>query len=302
MEWLNYHHLHYFWLVAREGTIARASQLLRLAEPTVSGQVKALEESLGEQLFQRRGGRLVLTDVGRMVFRYADEIFTTGKELQEAIKGKPGGRPLRLRVGISDVVPKLVAYRLLEPALGPKDPVQLSCVEDKTDRLLAELSTHELDLVIADAPIGPGTHVRAFNHLLGECGVTFFATRKLSSQLSGPFPKRLDGAPILMPVASAQLRRDLERFFDTAHIRPRMVAEFEDSALMKVFGEQGRGVFPGPSVIEREIRDHYDVVVVGRTEDIRERYYAITVERRIKHPAVQAISEAARERLFGPRR
>lgn len=299
MEWLNYHHLLYFWLVAREGTIARASQVLRLAQPTISGQIRALEQALGEKLFERKGRRLALTDVGRVVYEYADEIFSLGRELQQALKGHAGTRPARLRVGVSDVVPKLVAYRLLAPALVGDGAVQLTCTEDKTERLLAELSTHEIDLVLSDAPVGAGATVRAFNHLLGECGVSFFATPKLAERHPGRFPQRLEGAPLLLPLSSTQLRRGLDRFLEAAGVTPRIVAEFEDSALMKVFGEQGEGVFPGPTVIEKEIREHYGVVVVGRTEEIRERYYAITVERRIKHAAVQAISDAARAKLFG---
>jgi LysR family transcriptional activator of nhaA len=192
MEWLNYHHLLYFWLVAREGTIARASQVLRLAQPTISGQIRALEGAFGEKLFERKGRRLALTDVGRVVYQYADEIFSLGRELQQSLKGHAGTRPARLRVGVSDVVPKLIAYRLLAPALLGNAPVQLTCTEDKTERLLADLSTHEIDLVLADAPIGIGASVRAFNHLLGECGVSFFATRKLADRLVGRFPGRLD--------------------------------------------------------------------------------------------------------------
>ncbi len=299
MEWLNYHHLLYFWMVAREGTIARAAEVLRLAQPTVSSQIKALEGSLGEKLFVREGRRLQLTELGQVAFRYAEEIFSLGREMQQSLRGRAVARPVLLRVGISDVVPKLIAYRLLAPALAHGTAVQLSCGEDKTERLLAELASHQLDLVISDAPISPTGTVRAYNHALGECGVSFFAKRKLAEKLTGPFPSRLDGVPMLAPLPSSQLRRDLERFFEAAGVRPNIVAEFEDSALMKVFGEQGEGVFPGPTAIAKEIRQHYGVVAVGQTNLIRERYYAITVERRIKHPAVQAISEAARERLFG---
>lgn len=298
MEWLNYHHLLYFYMVAKEGTIAKAGQVLRLAQPTISGQIRALEEALGEKLFVRSGRTLQLTETGQIVFRYAEEIFALGKELQDTLKGRPSGRPLRLHVGISDVVPKLIAYRLLEPALRSDLNVQIVCTEDKTERLLADLSAHGLDLVLVDSPITPGSRVRAFNHLLGECGLSFFARRDMATRLEGQFPRSLDGEPMLLPTENTVMRRQLDRWLEAHDVRPRIVAEFADSALMKVFGERGEGVFPGPSVIEKEIRDHYNVQVVGRAPDLRERYYAVTVERRIKNPAVQAISEAARERIF----
>jgi LysR family transcriptional activator of nhaA len=298
MEWLNYHHLLYFYLVAREGTIAKAGQVLRLAQPTISGQIRALEEALGEKLFVRSGRTLQLTETGQIVYRYADEIFSLGKELQDTLKGRPSGRPMRLHVGISDVVPKLIAYRLLEPALRSGHDVQVVCTEDKTEQLLADLATHGLDLVLADSPITPGSRVRAFNHLLGECGLSFFARKDVAARLGGSFPKSLDGQAVLLPTENTVMRRGLDRWLESQGVRPRIVAEFADSALMKVFGERGEGVFPGPSVIEKEIRDHYNVQVVGRVPELRERYYAITVERRIKNPAVQAISDAAREQVF----
>jgi LysR family transcriptional activator of nhaA len=298
MEWLNYHHLLYFYLVAKEGTIAKAGQVLRLAQPTISGQIRALEEALGEKLFVRSGRTLQLTETGQIVYRYAEEIFALGKELQDTLKGRPSGRPLRLHVGISDVVPKLIAYRLLEPALRGNMNVQVVCTEDKTERLLADLSTHGLDLVLVDSPITPGSRVRAFNHLLGECGLSFFARKDMAGRLESGFPRSLDGEPMLLPTENTVMRRQLDRWFEANSVRPRIVAEFADSALMKVFGERGEGVFPGPSVIEKEIREHYNVALVGRAPDLRERYYAITVERRIKNPAVQAISDAARDQVF----
>jgi LysR family transcriptional activator of nhaA len=298
MEWLNYHHLLYFYLVAKEGTIAKAGQVLRLAQPTISGQIRALEEALGEKLFVRSGRTLQLTETGQVVYRYAEEIFALGKELQDTLKGRPSGRPLRLYVGISDVVPKLIAYRLLEPALRADLNVQVVCTEDKTERLLSELGTHGLDLVIVDSPITPSARVRAFNHLLGECGLSFFARKEVAARLEGPFPQCLDGQPMLLPTENTVMRRQLDRWLEAQGVRPRIVAEFADSALMKVFGERGEGIFPGPSVIEKEIRDHYNASLVGRAPDLRERYYAITVERRIKNPAVQAISDAARDQVF----
>jgi LysR family transcriptional activator of nhaA len=298
LEWLNYHHLLYFWVVAREGSIARATRQLRLAQPTISGQIRTLEAQLGEKLFQRQGRRLVLTEVGRVAFRYADEIFGLGRELMDTVKGRPTGQPVRFSVGVADVVPKLIAHRLLEPALALPDRVRIVCLEDRTDRLLAELALHALDLVISDAPIGPHVNVRAFNHLLGECGVSFFATPKRAAPLRRRFPHSLDGAPMLVPSEGATLRRSLDQWLEAAGLRPRVVAEFDDSALLKAFAQAGHGVFAGASAIEGEICAQYGVRVVGRVDALRERFYAISVERKLKHPAVLAITEAARSALF----
>ncbi len=298
MEWLNYHHLLYFWTVARVGTIAQASKELRLAQSTISGQIHTLEATLGEKLFTRVGRNLVLTDIGHMVYRYADEIFSLGNELLDTLKGRPSGRPLRLHVGIADVLPKLITHRLLAPALALEEPVQIICKEDKTDRLLAELSIHGFDLVLADAPIAGSARVKAFNHLLGECGLTFFGTDKLARKYRRGFPASLDGAPMLLPTDNTLLRRSLDQWFEAEGIRPLVIAEFEDSALLKVFGSEGAGVFPAPTVVSDEICAHYGVSELGQSPAIRERFYAITVERRIKNPAVAAISEYAREALF----
>ena len=298
MDWLNYHHLLYFWTVAREGSIAKASERLRLAQPTISGQLRVLEESLGQKLFMKEGRGLALTEFGRMVYRYADEIFSIGKELTEAVKGRPPGRPMRLVVGISQVVPKLVAYRLLEPALGLAEPIRIVCREDKSERLLADLAVHDLDIVLTDAPASPAVKVRAYSHLLGECGVSVFASAELAGQLRGRFPTSLDGAPILLPSTEAAVRRGLEQWLDEQGIRPEVVGEFDDSALMKSFGQAGVGVFTAPSVIEAAVRREYGVRVIGRIDEVRERFYAVSVERRLKHPAVVAISETARQQTF----
>ncbi len=299
MEWLNYHHLLYFWSVARHGSITKASKELSLAQSTISGQLRTLEESLGEELFTKSGRNLVLTDAGQMVFHYADEIFSLGREMMHTLKGRPTGKPLKLRVGITDVMPKLISHRLLEPALDMEEEVQLVCHEDKTERLLASLAIHELDLVLSDAPLGASARVRAFNHLLGECGVTFFGTDELRAAHRRRFPRSLDGAPLLLPTANTLLRRSLDEWLAKNSLYPKVVAEFEDSALLKVFGEYGGGIFPAPTIVEDEICATYGVHVVGRTEEVRERFYAITVERRIKHPAARAISEFARKQLFG---
>lgn len=299
MEWLNYHHLLYFWVVAREGSVSHAGKELHLSQPTISAQIRALEESLGEKLFTRTGRSLVLTDMGSVVFRYADEIFSTGQELMDTLKGRPTGRPMRLVVGVADVLPKLITYRLLEPALKLPEPIRVVCREDKPDRLLAELATHELDLVLTDAPIGPTVKVQVFNHLLGECGVTIFGRAKLAAAYRRGFPQSLNGAPFLLPADNTTLRRSFEQWFEIEGIRPMIAGEFEDSALLKVFGQAGVGLFAAPSVIEAEVRRQYGVQVVGRTDALRERFYAISVERKLKHPAVVAISEAAQRKLFG---
>lgn len=299
MEWLNYHHLLYFWLAAREGSISRASDELLLSQPTVSAQIRTLEESLGEKLFTRVGRNIVLTDVGRTVFHYADEIFSLGRELMDTLKGRPTGQPVRFSVGITDVVPKLVAYRLLEPALRLPEPVRIVCKEGKSETLLAELAVHGLDLVLTDAPLSPTIKVKAFNHLLGECGVTFFGTARLAAACRRGFPKSLTGTPMLLPTDNTILRRSLDQWFEAEDVHPVVVGEFEDNALLKVFGQAQAAVFVTSSVIEAEVKQQYGVQTIGRTESIRERFYAISAERKLKHPAVVAISETARQKLFG---
>ena len=301
MEWLNYHHLLYFWTVAREGTIARASEELRLAQPTISGQIRVLEDQLGEKLFQRSGRNLVLTDMGRLVYRYADDIFGLGRELMDTLKDRPTGRPLRFQVGVADEVSKVIAYRLLEPAMRLAQPVYMVCRDGAADRLLTDLATHSLDLVIADTPISPAIKVKAFTHPLGETPVTVFGTAKLAAPRRKSFPKSLDGAPFLLPTIGKTLRRTLDQFFDQQGIRPRIVAELDDSALLTTFGQAGAGLFVAPTVLEKEISRQFGVTAVGRLDAVRERYFAISVERRLKHPAVVAISEAANEMLMAKR-
>ncbi len=299
MQWLNYHHLLYFWVVAKEGTIAAACKELNLAQPTISAQLRSLERSLGEKLFTRVGRNLALTETGRVVYRYADEIFSLGRDLLDTVQGRPTGRPLRFNVGVADVLPKLVAYRLLEPALHLPEQVQLVCYEGSPPELLTRLAVYELDLVLSDSPIGPDVKVRAFNHLLGECGVSIFGTKKLATKYRRRFPKSLDGAPFIIPTANTALRRAIEHWFDSADIRPSVFGEFEDSALLKVFGQAGVGLFAAPTVIEKEVQRQYSVKVVGRLESVRERFYAISVEKKVKHPAVLAIANEARRKLFG---
>jgi len=299
LDWLNYHHLLYFWMVAKEGGISRAAEQLHLAQPTLSSQIKKLEKSLGVELFERSGRKLVLTDTGQIVFRYADEIFTLGRELSDTLRGQVARDRLRLAVGVPDVLPKLVVYRLLKPALESGDQVQLICYEGKLNELLGELALHRLDIVLADSPLTPETHVRAFNHLLGECGVTVFGAEQLAKQFKRDFPDSLHDAPMLLPTQNTSLRRALEQWFDEREIQPHVMHEFEDSAILKVFGQEGEGLFVTPSAIEAEVKRQYSVRVVGRIPEVKERFYAISVERRLKHPAVVAISNAARSKLFG---
>ena len=295
---INYKHLHYFWVVAKEGGIARASERLYLTPQTISGQLSLLEENLGEALFTRVGRNLELTEIGRLALSYADEIFTLGGELEEVVRNLPEGRPLVFKVGVSDAVPKSIAYRLLAPALLLPEPVRIVCRENNIDSLLAELALHRIDLVIADSPIPQGVNVRGFNHQLGECGISFFATSDLARKLKKDFPKNLNGAPFLLPGDLTVAQSRLLKWLDKLHIHPSIVGEFDDSALMKAFGQAGTGVFIAPTPIATEVEKQYGVVVIGQTDEVREQFYAISVERKISHPAVAAITETAREWLF----
>jgi LysR family transcriptional activator of nhaA len=298
MTWLNYHHLLYFWTVAREGGVSKAAGKLRLSQPTISAQIRLLEESLGQRLFQRQGRSLVMTDVGRVVFRYADEIFGIGRELMETLRGRPAGRPLQLAVGVANAVPKLIAYRLLRPAVESAEPVYVVCREDNAEQLTTLLATHALDVVIADTPAPPHVRVKVFNHLLGESDIAFFAPAALASRLRRRFPRSLTDAPMLVPTPNAALRRAVDEWFEKEDLRPRLAGEFEDSALMKVFGQGTGVVFPAPAVIAADVCRLYGVKEIGRTSAVRERYYSISAERRLKHPGVLAITSAARDEVF----
>ncbi len=299
MEWLNYHHLLYFWTVVHEGGVAAASRRLRLAQPTISIQLKQLEAQLGLTLFDRTGRRLRLTEAGRTAFRYADEIFSLGREMRDALHRHPEGRALRLVLGITDAIHKQIAYRLVEPALHLPEGVHVECQEGKLDRLLPLLANHELNLILSDVPIGPGVAVKAFNHPLGHSAVAVFAAPTLARQLRRNFPASLDRAPFLMPAKTVALRRELERWFDRLKLRPEITGEFDDSALLKTFGQAGVGAFAAPAATSAEIARQFKVRQVGLAEGIFERYFAISVERRLQHPGVVAISAAAREELFG---
>jgi LysR family transcriptional activator of nhaA len=260
---INYKHLHYFWAVAREGGIARASERLHLTPQTISGQLSLLEGHLGVALFTRVGRNLELTETGRLVQSYADEIFSLGGELEEVIHQLPDGRPQSFRVGVVDVVPKSIAHRILAPALQMPEPVRMICREASLDTLLAELAVHRLDLVLADRPIPSTVSTRGFSHKLGECVVSFFATKKLKKKLNGDFPRCLDGAPLLLPSSGTQLRSGIDQWLDKHRLHPRMIAEFDDSALMKVFGQEGAGIFIAPAAIEAEVEWQYQVAAIG---------------------------------------
>jgi LysR family transcriptional activator of nhaA len=299
MPWLNYHHLYYFWTVAHEGSVTAAADKLQLSRPTVTGQLRSLERSLGNKLFRQSGRRLALTEFGVVVLAYADDIFATGQELQRTVSGVTG-EAQRLFVGVPDEMPKLIVFRLLQPAFNLPERPRIVCREGKRDDLLADLAVHRLDLVLADAPLDASSSIKAFNHKLGECGVTFFARADSAKQLKRNFPSSLSGQPMLLPTSTTTMRRLIDRWLDEHEIHPLITAEFEDSALMKVFGQAGGGAFPAPSAIEREVIRQYDVEPVGRVEGLIERFFAISVERKLKHPAIVAITAAARQGLFSP--
>lgn len=294
---MNYKHLHYFWVVAKSGSIARASEKLNITPQTISGQLSLLEDNLNESLFYRVGRNLELTEAGRLVLSYADEIFSLGGELEEMLHNLPENRPLMFKVGITDVIPKSIAYRLLAPALQLPDPVRMICREGPIDSLLAELAIHKVDLVIADGPIPSSVNVRGFNHPLGDSGVTFFASTHLARKLGNNFPQNLNAMPLLLPGETTVVRHHLIKWLDRQHIYPHIVGEFDDSALMKAFGQTGTGVFIAPTPIAEEVTKQYGVIIIGQTDEVREQFYAISVERKISHPAVTVITKTAREWL-----
>lgn len=301
MEWLNYHHLLYFWAVAKHGSVAQASRELRLAHPTVSAQIHRLEHVLGDKLFIRQGRGLVLTEAGRVAYRYADEIFALGREFMDTMQGRPSGRPIRVVVGCSDALPKSIVQRMLAPAWRLEEHVRVVCREGNTTQaFLGELVSNALDVVLADSPAPPGS-VRAFSHLLGECGTTFLAAPALAKAHKRRFPASLSGAPFLLPGGESMLRRSLEQWFDAHDLRPQIVGELDDPALSNVVAEAGVGVFAVPTVIAEDIRARHRLQLVGSVADLRQRFYAISAERKIKNPAVVAICEGARRDIFPAR-
>ena len=295
---INYKHLYYFWVVAKAGGVTRASERLHLTPQTISGQLSLLEEHLGESLFSRVGRNLELTEVGRMVLSYAEDIFSLGSELKEMLRNLPDERPLMFNVGVTDVVPKSIAYRLLAPVLESLEPIRIVCKEGTINSLLDDLAVHRLDLVIADGPIPLDLSVSGFSRPLGDCGVTFFATPELADKLGSGFPGNLSGMPLLLPGEMTVVRDHLVQWLGRLHIHPRVIGEFDDSALMKAFGQAGVGVFIAPTAIAGEVEKQYGVMAVGQTNDVRAEFYAISVERKTAHPAVALITETAREWLF----
>ena len=297
---MNFKHLHYFWVTAKAGGVMRAGEQLHTTPQTLSGQIRLLEEDLGRKLFQKSGRTMELTEAGRVALGYADQIFAIGGELEAAVRQAHGGQPvLEFRVGVADAVNKSVAYRLLEPALGLGIPVRLVASEGKFADLLSRLALNRLDLVIADEPMSRRINVRAFNHPLGRSSMSFCATPDLVRQLQGPFPACLSGMPLLIPGVLASVRQQLEAWLTRHGIAPRTVGEFDDAALMTAFGRQGGGIFMVPSVMEAETLAQFGVHCVGRTEELVEEFFAVSVERRITHPCVVAITDAARGQLFG---
>lgn len=298
---MNYKHLNYFLQVAETGSVAAASRQLHLTPQTISGQIQLLGDRLGGALFEKVGRRLVLTETGRLALTYAQEIFSLGSELEAAVRERSrGGRPLEFRIGVADAVPKTIAYRLVEPALGIEQPVRIVCREWRLERLLSELAMHTLDLVIADVPLPPTVSVKAFSHRLGGSRVAVFAARALKTRSRKPFPECLDGAPLLMPGEDSAIGQELRAWFKSQALRPRVVAEFDDSALAQEFGRQGVGYLLGPEVLADEIASRHQVQHVGTIDAVEENFYAISIERRITHPCVLAITRAARGELFQP--
>ena len=296
---MNFKHLHYFWVAAKAGGIMRAGEQLHTTPQTLSGQIKLLEDWLGRKLFRKSGRKLELTDDGRLALGYAEQIFTLGEELEAAVRQARGGQQvLEFRVGVADSVAKSVAYRLLEPALSVPEPVRLICSEGKFPELLSQLALHRLDLVIADEPMSKRISIKAFNHPLGSTTMSFFCAPALKDKLRGAFPACLNDMPMLIQGASASVRQQLEGWLTRHQVQPRVIGEFDDGALMTAFGRQGRGVFMAPTVLEAETVAQFGVKVIGRTDELVEEFFAVSVQRRITHPCVVAITDAARGQLF----
>jgi LysR family transcriptional activator of nhaA len=298
MEWLNYHHLRYFWTVARKGGVRKAAEELHVSQPSISAQLRVLEESLGQKLFRRSGRNLVLTETGQLVLNYADEIFSAGRELMNAVKQRPGKHPVRLNIGLTDAFPKLIAWQILRAAFRSDEPVHVVCREGELGPLVNHLQAHRLDIVLADEPASSTLKTKTFNHRLGDSGLTFCAVPALAAKLRSNFPQSLNGSPALLPATNMGMRAALETWFDTHEIRPRLVGEFEDSALMEVCSSGGRGFTVVHTVVDRTALKHYNLRVIAKVKDCRSEFYAITAERRVKHPAAVAITEHAYSHLF----
>jgi LysR family transcriptional activator of nhaA len=295
---LNYRQLHYFWVVAKTGSIVRACEQLNLTPQTISGQISLLEQTFGVQLFKRVGRQLELTEAGRLALPYAEQMFQLGGELEAVLRTQPGEQQTLFRVGVADVVPKSIVYRLIAPTMELVEPIRITCREDKLERLLADLAIQRLDLVISDSPMPTHLDIKGFSQKLGECGISFFATRELAERYGQHFPHGMQGAPLLIPGQETVVRSRLMRWFAEQKVQPRIVGEFDDSALMKAFGKSGSGIFIAPSVIADEVKAQYGVELIGQTDAVTESFYAISVERKVKHPGIVAITEGARRKLF----
>lgn len=298
---LNYQHLLYFWAVVRTGSLTKACAELHLAPPTVSAQLRTFEERIGEKLLEKSGRRLVPTELGRLVYSYADEIFSLGGDLLNAVAQRPTTRPMRLAVGVDDVVPKEIAQRLMESALSLERSVQLVCQEGTLEHLLVALQVHELDVVLSDSPVTPSLHMRAYNHPLGTCNVSWMAAPRIVRQLETEFPRSLNGAPTLLPTRDTAIRRALDQWLDRHSVRPLIVGEFEDFALLREFARAGRGIAPVPDVLVEQFQHEAGLESLGPIRKVRAEFYAISMERKIRHPAVLAICEKAQE-VFGRER
>lgn len=294
---MNYKHLYYFLIVAKEGSISKASETLHLTPQTISGQLSLLEQRLDIALFTKVGRNLKLTESGKMVMEYAEEIFALGTELEEMLRTMPEDQPLEFKVGVLDVVPKSIAYQLLSPALAVNNSVRIICREGGMEELLLDLAVHKIDLVLADTVIPKSINVKGFNHHLGECGISFFAKKPMAKELAKDFPQSLNGAPMLIPGKVANIYTQIQQWFEAENVHPKIVGEFDDTALMKAFGRGGAGIFTAPTPIAKEVEHEHDVVEIGRTDDIIESFFAITVDRKIVHPAVIAITESAKQIL-----
>ena len=294
MAYLNYQHLQYFWVVAREGSVNQASRILNVTASTISVQLKKLEEQFQQKLFRRVGRGLQLTDIGQVAYRYADSIFSTGQELTDYLEGRRHGGPLRLEIGVAQSLPKLVTWRLMEPVSNLKEPCHIRCREDTPHKLVDELVLHQLDVVISDIPLKV-PNIKLFNHFLGESAVSFFAAPKLAKKLKRNFPKSLTACPVVLPSNGTEMRRSLDSWFSRNKIQPVVTAEFDDLALLKVAGEFGLGAFPVPTVVEKEVIKHYGVQTIGEAKGVIERFYAVSADRQIEHPAVMAMTHAAQD-------
>ncbi|MHC8300896.1 transcriptional activator NhaR [Pseudomonas sp. ZS1P83] len=295
---LNYRQLHYFWVVAKTGSIVRACEQLNLTPQTISGQISLLEQTYGIELFRRVGRQLELTEAGRQTLPYAEQMFQLGGELELMLRAQPNEQQILFRVGVADVVPKSIVYRLIAPTMELSEPLRITCREDKLERLLADLAIQRLDLVISDSPMPSHLDIKGYSQKLGECGISFFATTELAARYGQDFPRSLHGAPLLIPGPETVVRSRLQRWFAEQQIQPRIVGEFDDSALMQAFGQSGSGIFIGPSVIADEVKRQYGVELIGQTDAVTESFYAISVERKVKHPGIVAITEGARRELF----